>query len=180
MIGLVSALEVLFWLGASVAVYTYVGYPFLLGLVSRLVGKPWQVAPFRTSVSIILAVYNEEGNLPRRLNELTSLIEASGLPGEVVVVSDGSTDCSEQAARAFESRGGRVFRLTRARIMRARVRRKTARYRVRTGDNQINWITASVDQKTVRAKRWYGVLGSLGFVLINLGSVSQVVATLTT
>jgi glycosyltransferase involved in cell wall biosynthesis len=107
----VSALEVLFWLGASVAVYTYVGYPFLLGLVSRLVGKPWQVAPFRTSVSIVLAVHNEEGNLPRRLNELTSLIDASGLPGEVVVVSDGSTDCSEQAARAFESRGVRVFAL---------------------------------------------------------------------
>ena len=39
-----------------------------------------------------MAAYNEEERLPRRLDELASLIKASGVDGEIIVVSDGSTD----------------------------------------------------------------------------------------
>lgn len=101
--------EIAFWACASLVVYTYVAYPLLLALAGRLWGRPRRVEPMAASVSVILAVHNEAKNLPRRLDELTRLIETSGLPGEVLVVSDGSTDHSVEIARSFESRGVRVL-----------------------------------------------------------------------
>src|SRR5262249_37697191 len=47
----------------------------------------------------------------RRLEELTQLLHGSGLPGEVIVVSDGSTDRSVEVARRFADRGVRVLEL---------------------------------------------------------------------
>jgi glycosyltransferase involved in cell wall biosynthesis len=104
-------LEIVFWLCAAVAAYTYVGYPLLLALASRVRHAPRRVEPTRASVSLVLAVHNEEQNLPRRLEELTALVKASGLPGEILVVSDGSTDRTVEVARGSEADGVRVFAL---------------------------------------------------------------------
>lgn len=103
------ALEIAFWACTALVVYTYAAYPLLLALAARLRGRPRRVEPIAASVSVILAVHNEEKNLPRRLDELARLIETSGLPGEILVVSDGSTDRSAEVARAFEERGVRVL-----------------------------------------------------------------------
>src|SRR5262249_12895449 len=91
--------------------YTYFGYPLLLALVGRLRPRPRHLAPVATSVSIVLAVHNEEKNLARRLEELTALLDASRMPGEAIVVSDGSTDRSVEVARQFADRGVRVIAL---------------------------------------------------------------------
>lgn len=109
--GSICPLEVFFWLCVAVAGYTYVGYPLLLAVASKLRPSPRRVEPIPTSVSVILAVHNEEKNLERRLHELTQLVRASGQPGEILVVSDGSTDRSADVARRFEADGVRVFEL---------------------------------------------------------------------
>jgi poly-beta-1,6-N-acetyl-D-glucosamine synthase len=106
-----DALAIGFWVCTAVVGYTYVGYPLLLAAVSRWRGRRWQVGPVATSVSIVLPVHNEEANLPRRLGELARLVTTSGLPGEIVVVSDGSTDRSAEVARGFADRGVRVIEL---------------------------------------------------------------------
>ena len=49
------------------------------------------------SASILLPVHNEEQNLGRRLEELKRMLEPGG--GEIIVVSDGSTDRSVEIAR---------------------------------------------------------------------------------
>jgi biofilm PGA synthesis N-glycosyltransferase PgaC len=95
------SLELCFWLCAAVVGYTYVGYPLLLALLARLVGKPRIVAPQSRSVSFLLTVHNEEANLPRRLAELTRLLHDSRLTGEIIVVSDASTDRSVEIVRSF-------------------------------------------------------------------------------
>jgi glycosyltransferase involved in cell wall biosynthesis len=111
LLGSVCPLEVGFWLGALVAAYTYVGYPLLLAVLSRARPRPRRAEPVVTSVSIVLCCHNEEKNLARRLDELTQLVAASGLPGEIVVVSDGSADRSADVARQFADRGVRVVEL---------------------------------------------------------------------
>jgi cellulose synthase/poly-beta-1,6-N-acetylglucosamine synthase-like glycosyltransferase len=59
-------------------------------------------------VSIVLAVYNEEEAIERRLAELLGLIASSQVEGEVIVISDGSTDRTAARAHAWTERDARV------------------------------------------------------------------------
>lgn len=104
-----NAWECCFWVCGAVVLYTYFLYPILLVAFNTLLRRQRIVEPFQTSVSILLPVHNEEANLERRLDELTRLIAASGMPGEVLVISDGSTDRSVEIARRFADRGVRVL-----------------------------------------------------------------------
>lgn len=63
------------------------------------------------NVSILLPVHNEEQNLERRLDELSALIQSSGLTGEIIVISDASTDRSVEIAKQFASRDVRVLEM---------------------------------------------------------------------
>lgn len=89
-----------FWIAAGTVVYTYIGYPVLLYLRSRLSPRPVQRSPFFPTVSIVLAVHNEGQALPAKLVNLAQLEYPQDLI-EIVVVSDGSTDDTN---RILESR----------------------------------------------------------------------------
>lgn len=84
--------EFIFWLCAGIVLYTYVGYPFCLGVVAFLRRRTWRRAPFDGTVSVVLVVYNEEANIERRLHELSDSLRACHASGDIIVVSDGSTD----------------------------------------------------------------------------------------
>src|SRR5262245_28802485 len=108
---LMGLLEWFFWACIAVVVYTYVLYPLLLVLFNVVLRKDRHVGPVQTSVSILLPVHNEEQNLARRLDELTRLIASTGMPGEVIVISDASTDRSADIAREFSERNVRVIEM---------------------------------------------------------------------
>lgn len=59
-------------------------------------------------ISVVVPVYNEEGNLPRLLPRLVPVLEGLARPWEVVFVDDGSRDGSlallKEAARAWPGR----------------------------------------------------------------------------
>ena len=55
----------------------------------------------KRGVSIVIPAYNEEHGLGLLLPQLSEVIAASGLPWEVIVVDDGSTDSTAQVARQF-------------------------------------------------------------------------------
>lgn len=82
---------------------TYLGYPLWLYLRSRWHARPVRSACILPPVSIILAVHNEAEVLPGKLR---NLIEVDYPPDrlEIVVISDGSTDATNQvlAAQACE------------------------------------------------------------------------------
>ena len=66
-------------------------------------------------LSIVVPVYNEEGNVEPLISELTSVLEAMGRSYEIIVVNDGSTDgtlAELKIAREAQSRL-RVVDLTR-------------------------------------------------------------------
>src|SRR6185437_2957674 len=92
--------EMCFWLCAACVLYTYAVYPLLLALLARWRGRPvCAMGSLPRSVSIVVAAQNEEQAVDRRLTELTGLLKSSGLSGEVILVSDGSTDGTVELAR---------------------------------------------------------------------------------
>jgi biofilm PGA synthesis N-glycosyltransferase PgaC len=110
-----SWIKVVFWLGAACVAYPYVVYPLALGLVARLRRRHGAgatahgVAPATLpGVSVVLAAYNEEATIGRRLRELLEMIGAPGLRGELIVVSDGSTDRTTGHARSLAERDPRI------------------------------------------------------------------------
>ena len=100
--------EVIFWLSAACVFYTYLAYPLMLAAAARLRprGSPVRGTPFIVPVSVVIAAYNEEALIGSRVRELARLL--AGLPtgGEVIVVSDGSTDRTAEVARATATEAG--------------------------------------------------------------------------
>ena len=96
-----NQLEITFWICAAALLYAYAGFPMLVSGLARLRGRPApRRAPFAGSVSIVLAVHNEEANLARRLLEFADALKTSGIKGEIIVVSDGSRDGTADIARS--------------------------------------------------------------------------------
>jgi biofilm PGA synthesis N-glycosyltransferase PgaC len=104
--------EIAFWVCTACVVYPYLVYPALLAVLARLFGRPVRRdKKLPGSVSIVLAVHNEEKTVARRLGELTDLLKSSGVTGEVIVVSDGSTDGTATLARTCTKDRVRVIEL---------------------------------------------------------------------
>jgi len=101
--------EMVLWLSAAALVYTYVGYPLLLLLVSRLRPREVRRGAFEPGVSVIVTAYNEERDLAAKLENTLALDYPRELL-EIVVASDCSTDRTDEIARAFADRGVRLVR----------------------------------------------------------------------
>jgi cellulose synthase/poly-beta-1,6-N-acetylglucosamine synthase-like glycosyltransferase len=102
--------EVLFWLSAGAIVYTYLGYPLLLVIASRVWGHPVRRAPeFTPSVSFVITAYNEERDLASKLENTLALDYPKDLL-EVIVASDCSSDRTDEIVRGFAARGVRLHR----------------------------------------------------------------------
>ncbi len=92
-----------FWVSAAFVVYTYVGYPLVVWVVSRFAGTDATSeppAPLRwPTVSVVVSVYNEERRVEAKIANLRALDYPSGRL-RIVFVSDGSTDstCERIAA----------------------------------------------------------------------------------
>jgi cellulose synthase/poly-beta-1,6-N-acetylglucosamine synthase-like glycosyltransferase len=111
-------LAAIFWISVALLVYTHVGYPLLLWLLSRIRGRgqaPYnavrgQAPPSGMRVSLVIAAYNEGAVIERKVANARAL----AYPGlEVIVASDGSTD--DTVARAAGAdvvldlpRGGKI------------------------------------------------------------------------
>jgi cellulose synthase/poly-beta-1,6-N-acetylglucosamine synthase-like glycosyltransferase len=103
-----------YWSSVALVAFTYLGYPAIARVRAYLYGRPVRRAADAgdgsspPSVSVVLAAYNERGAITRRLHEFTAAIAADNLVGEVVVVSDGSTDGTADMVRQFAARPGAV------------------------------------------------------------------------
>ena len=84
-----------FWGSGAVLAYTYFGYAAWLWLRSRCWPRPVRAAPHTPSLSVVMVVRNEAAGLERKLKNLTELDYPHEL-SEIVVVSDGSTDATNQ------------------------------------------------------------------------------------
>jgi len=106
-----SAAEILFWGCLGLTAYTYFGYPLVLSLWAGFKradpGGPIEAGAElgRPRVSLIIPAYNEERVIARKIQNSLELDYPSDRL-EIVVVSDGSSDATERAAR--EAAGERI------------------------------------------------------------------------
>jgi poly-beta-1,6-N-acetyl-D-glucosamine synthase len=90
----------LFWTSVAVILYTYAGYPAWLWLRARLRPRPVLRSPYLPFVSIVMVVHNEEKALAPKLENLLSF-DYSREKIQIVVVSDGSTDGTEEILNRY-------------------------------------------------------------------------------
>ena len=85
----------LFWISVAILLYTYTGYPAWLWLRSFYRSRPLRSSLYKPSLSIVMVVRDEASVLEAKLRNLFSLDYPDPLR-EIIVVSDGSSDASNQ------------------------------------------------------------------------------------
>src|SRR5262249_42083807 len=96
----VIAVKVLFWLSFIALVWTHVAYPAVAALVARIAPRRVRKEEIEPTVAIIVAAYNEEPVIGRRIENLLEL----DYPREelqIVVTSDASSDRTEEIAAGY-------------------------------------------------------------------------------
>jgi len=90
----------IFWLAAALVAYTYVGYPGWLRLRMLWRSRPVMRGAITPPISVVMVVRNEEKIVGSKLQNLLSMdYPADRL--EIVVVSDGSSDGTEQILQDY-------------------------------------------------------------------------------
>jgi cellulose synthase/poly-beta-1,6-N-acetylglucosamine synthase-like glycosyltransferase len=92
-----------------ILVHTYVVYPVLTAILARLMPRPIRKEPIEPTVSFLIFAHNEERDIARKLDE-TLALEYPREKLEIIVVSDGSTDRTDEIATGYSDRGVRLFR----------------------------------------------------------------------
>ena len=104
--------EISFWLCLACIFYTYALYPLAIAFAARQNRRvPLIAGRFAGSVSILIPAYNEESCIVRRIDEFTAMLAATGLDGEIIVISDGSTDRTAALARERAGQSVKVLDL---------------------------------------------------------------------
>jgi cellulose synthase/poly-beta-1,6-N-acetylglucosamine synthase-like glycosyltransferase len=98
----VTLVAIVFWISAGLIVYTHLGYPFILRLLTDL-RRPPQRPPAPSGepprVSLIVAAYDEEEVIEAKVANALAL-DYPREKLEVIVASDGSADATAERARA--------------------------------------------------------------------------------
>ena len=114
------AAEILFWVSLAALVWTHAAYPAFAALLARIAPRRVRKGEIEPTVAVIVAAYNEEPVIGRRLENLLAL----DYPQEklqLVVTSDASSDRTEEIAGGYpgvqvirNERGGKVAAQDRA------------------------------------------------------------------
>jgi len=102
-------MQVLFLFSLLALLYIYMGYPVLIFIFSRLKSRSVRKGCYRPAVTILIAAYNEEKFIAQTIQNKLD-IEPPGDLLEIIVVSDGSTDNTDNLVKGFQSRGVRLIR----------------------------------------------------------------------
>jgi poly-beta-1,6-N-acetyl-D-glucosamine synthase len=90
-----------FWAAAALLFYAFLGYPAWLYLASRWRPRGVRRKSIQPEVSLLMAVHNEAAVLPSKLRNLQQL-DYPPERLELVVVSDGSSDATNEILRAWQ------------------------------------------------------------------------------
>jgi cellulose synthase/poly-beta-1,6-N-acetylglucosamine synthase-like glycosyltransferase len=94
---------VIFWSSVALLFYTFLGYPIVIYFLGRFISRNSLEAATETlpTATIVLAAFNEEDRIERRLlNLLETQYPSNRL--DIVLVSDGSTDFTVERARSLK------------------------------------------------------------------------------
>jgi poly-beta-1,6-N-acetyl-D-glucosamine synthase len=106
-------LATVFWIATALIVYSYLIYPLLLRIAGPW-GHPWKRGPMAVDrISVVIAARNEASRITTCVRNTLEIMRASQVDGEVIVISDGSTDGTAELVRDMELPQVRVIELSR-------------------------------------------------------------------
>jgi cellulose synthase/poly-beta-1,6-N-acetylglucosamine synthase-like glycosyltransferase len=97
-------MQALLWCSLAVLLYVYAGYPALLKLLVRTHGRPVRKRDITPTVSLIISAHDEAAVIRDKLENALNLDYPDGLL-EIVVVSDASSDGTDDIVRDYANRG---------------------------------------------------------------------------
>lgn len=102
-------MELLFWLSFLFIFYTYLGYPGILYLWEKMDGRgEVNKAYIEPEVSIVIAARNEEKRIGKKIENCLGLNYPKD-KFEIIVVSDGSDDATNEVVRGFQTKAVRLL-----------------------------------------------------------------------
>ncbi|VAX38454.1 hypothetical protein MNBD_PLANCTO02-1032 [hydrothermal vent metagenome] len=93
-------METFFYLLSGIVLWTYFGYPLVILIRAAVWKRPYRSESITPKVSMIIACYNEEEGIQAKLENILSL-DYPEEQLEVIIVSDGSTDQTEEIVRQY-------------------------------------------------------------------------------
>lgn len=98
------------WTSALVVGYVYVGYPILIGLLGWLMPKPIRQANIEPTVTLLISAFNEAHVIGEKLKNVLEL-DYPKRKMEILVISDASTDHTDQIVQSFSGQGVSLLRM---------------------------------------------------------------------
>lgn len=103
-------MKAIFWLSLVSIIYTYIGYLAVLYIFSLFKGrKALPGGDYYPSVSFIIAAYNEEKGIGKKLEDSIRLDYPKDKL-EIIVASDASTDRTDEIVNSFSDKGVKLVR----------------------------------------------------------------------
>jgi biofilm PGA synthesis N-glycosyltransferase PgaC len=97
-------MKAVFWISLALIFYVYFGYPLILALIALTAKKKEYHMVELPVVSLIIAAYNEEGVISKKLkNSLALNYPPEKL--EIIVAADGSEDQTVEIIKSFKKHG---------------------------------------------------------------------------
>ncbi|WP_455389137.1 glycosyltransferase family 2 protein [Petrachloros mirabilis] len=126
-------MEVGFWICLCMVIYVYAGYPVAVVLLARIFGRDVRKGDIEPAVTVLIAAFNEEREIERTvINKLSQNYPADRL--EVIVISDGSTDRTDEIVREIAERSGGRLRLLRQELRQGKTQALNIAATSATGD----------------------------------------------
>lgn len=90
-----------FWSSIALVAYVYAGYPLLLIVLARIMGRPVHKGAIEPTVSLVVPAYNEQACIAEKI-AVARKLDYPAERYEIVVVSDGSSDRTVEIAQSLE------------------------------------------------------------------------------
>jgi cellulose synthase/poly-beta-1,6-N-acetylglucosamine synthase-like glycosyltransferase len=101
--------KICFWLSIFLIVYPNIIYPSFVYLIGLIRPRPVKRRSWLPSVTVLIPAYNEAQHIAATIqNKLEQ--DYPGEQLEIIVISDGSTDGTDEIVRGFSSRNVRLIR----------------------------------------------------------------------
>ena len=97
-------LELIFWASALAIVYTYIGYPLLLGALAHLRPPAPAYPPSTPFVTLLISAYNEQDTIASKIDNSLAL-DYPPDQYEIIVATDGSTDDTVEIVSGYAAYG---------------------------------------------------------------------------
>jgi glycosyltransferase involved in cell wall biosynthesis len=106
----VIAVEILTWTAIGLIAYVFVGYPILVWALATLRPRPVAHADILPTVTLIVSAFNEAPVIKRKLENALALDYPRDRL-EIVVVSDASSDGTDEIVTSFAAQGVVLLRM---------------------------------------------------------------------